>query len=176
MLKLNSLRPWKLTDHGQTLQVPATLAPCSHPALRCLIRYNKGGIARRNLLGSLQSPAPRQVAVLVLACAVLCCPTDSTGLSPLLTRFVARSLSLSFGSEPLSRSTLPLLFSSPHRQFSLCRPLRFIVANRLPAGLSLIFSFACQALSHSFLRAASANQQLHNSRSLSLPAWLALHS
>lgn len=85
-------------------------------------------------------------------------------------------------SSPLPSASLSLTSSSsfllsPHRQFP--PPVDHcdsIVANRLPAGLSLIFLALLVKLSviHFFcvllLRISS------NSRSLSLPAWLTLHS
>lgn len=66
---------------------------------------------------------------------------------------------LSLGLIRLSRSSSSFLLS-PSPVFPFCRPLRFIVRNRLQAGLSLFFWY-CLSSSQSFLflRAASANQQ-----------------
>ncbi|KAM6476554.1 hypothetical protein HDV62DRAFT_245359 [Trichoderma sp. SZMC 28011] len=70
-----------------------------------------------------------------LSCA---CPTDSTGLSPLLTRFVARSLSLSFG---LGASLALFLFFSP------------LPIASFPSvdHCDLSLQTACQRACHSFL-------------------------
>lgn len=143
MLKLNSLRPWKLTDHFRYLRP----GPCSHQILPCAVSFatTRGEFARRNLLGSLQSPAPRQVAV--LACAVLSHRLDRP-VDLVLANPLRRSRSLSFGSEPLSRSSSSFLLS-PSPVFPLST-IAIYRTNRLPAGLSLIFS-VCLSSSQSFL-------------------------
>lgn len=140
-------------------------APCNHSAPHCgpgqvPVRWAMSATGSCSRLQNTQPAAP----------ATLACSGTCAGARPFAPSHQAywcrahrrpnplRLPLLSLGLIRLSRSSSSFLLS-PSPVFPFCRPLRFIVRNRLQAGLSLFFGIACQAPSHSFLRAASANQQ-----------------
>lgn len=140
-------------------------APCNQSVPHCgpgqvPVRWAMSATGSCSRLHNTQSAAPA-----TLPCSGTCAGARPFALShqaycagpmAVLTRFV--SLSSPWGLS-VSRA-LPLLFSSPHRQsFLSVDHCDLSCETACKRACHSFFGIACQALSHSFLRAASANQQ-----------------
>lgn len=169
----------------------STPGPLLGLALRCLIRSGKGKGAAQTCWAPCNHSAPHhgpgQVPVRWATAATGSCSrlqnTPSAAHPGLLVAVPAlvpahcavppgllrrahrrpSPLRLPLLSLGLSSLALFLFFSPlPIASLSFLSTTAIYRANRLQAGQSLFFGIACQALSHSFLRAASANQQLQS--------------